>query len=257
MGCEAAGARYRFCAFGQARFVTTADEVVATAVERSYADAAIVACNFTGVTVVPEFVSAGDEAIMLHYFDGRDWKPSQSGRRKQDFGPSVNFKRQKVKMVNFEGLPKLSRLVIKSMVERVECLDGFVPVECGVIDYDPIMGAAIDRHQDDKWLWGERIATLSLLAASVMTFSFDTRHGQDKTDDNFPLVEVRVALPERSLLVMQGEARNTWSHAVLRQDITARRVSVTFRELASAFLPGGDFEAEGHRLVEKASTFNG
>lgn len=247
--------RAQFCAFGQTIKQEPSEEKVAAAFDQGYVDAAIVASAFTGVTVVPGIVSEHDEAKMQLYFDEQEWKPSQSGRRKQDYGPSVNFKRQKVKMTKFEGLPEVTRPLLKSMNEQVECLNGFVPVECGVIEYDPAKGAAIDRHQDDTWLWGERIATISLSAASVMTFSFDMRQDAEKIEDSSPLVEVKVAMPARSLLVMQGAARNIWSHAVLRQDIESRRISVTFRELASAFLPGGDHEAKGNRLVEVASSF--
>ena len=244
-----------FCAFGQMIAEEDIEGESTAAVDQCYADAAIVASTFTGVTVVHDVVSQLNEAKMLLYFDEQEWKPSQSGRRKQDYGPSVNFKRQKVKMAKFEGLPEVTRPLLKSMDEGVECLSDFVPVECGVIEYDPSKGAAIDRHQDDTWLWGERIATVSLLTASVMTFSFDTRQNEEITEDASPLVEIKVAMPARSLLVMQGAARNVWSHAVLRHDIKSRRISVTFRELASAFLPGGDHEAEGYRLVEIASSF--
>jgi len=317
----------------------------------SYASAALVARSFSGITLVEDFVPQDLEVSLLGHFGDREWKPSQSGRRKLDYGPGVNFKRQKVKLGPFIGLPAASRPVVKLFAADQRCagaLAGFVPIECGVIEYDPALGAQIERHRDDRWLWGERIATLSLAAATTMSFSIecddggngdggngdisgsgdgDGGHGghggdggdgdcdaspgdaspgearpldatpeagaaaaaisaasgtsealtgevgraavaiaagrrQQQTPQPQPrpekrqrLVEVRVALPGRSLLVMAGPARNAWSHAIHRRDIRGMRVSVTFRELAEAFQAGGAHEADGRALVERAATF--
>ena len=115
-----------------------------------------------------------------------------------------------------------------------------------------------------------------------------------------PQIEVRVELPERSVLVMAGAARHVWKHGIKRGDVgtvtathseppqsrpppsesesallrstpaiaaqglqlqeeggssrkRGTRVSITFRELAAAFLPGGDHEEDGRRLVERAA----
>ncbi len=42
---------------------------------------------------------------------------------------------------------------------------------------------------------------------------------------------VRVPLPRRSLLVMSGEPRYQWEHAILRKDIQSRRIVIAYREL--------------------------
>ena len=39
--------------------------------------------KFEGVTVIPDFISIDEEALIVKDIDNTSWKPSQSGRRKQ------------------------------------------------------------------------------------------------------------------------------------------------------------------------------
>jgi hypothetical protein len=57
--------------------------------------------------------------------------------------------------------------------------------------------------------------------------------------------------------VSRGEARYRWAHAILREDVRGRRISVTFRELAPDFLPGGEHEDMGARMLDVARRFEG
>ena len=94
----------------------------------------------------------------------------------QDYGPKVNFKRQKVKLGSFNGLPPFSEGLVKRMQQsdEMEELRGFTPVELCNLDYSPERGAAIDPHMDDNWIWGERLVTLNLLSSTYLTFSNDS-----------------------------------------------------------------------------------
>ncbi|VDM80118.1 unnamed protein product [Strongylus vulgaris] len=56
-----------------------------------------------GLFVVYDFLTEGEEADIMEMIDGVDWMLSQSGRRKQDYGPKVNFKHKKVKTDTFVG----------------------------------------------------------------------------------------------------------------------------------------------------------
>ena len=89
----------------------------------------------------------------------------------QDYGPKVNFKRQKVKLGSFNGLPPFSERLVKRMQSELEELRGFTPVELCNLDYSPERGSAIDPHMDDDWIWGERLITLNLLSPTYLTFS--------------------------------------------------------------------------------------
>ena len=90
----------------------------------------------------------------------------------QDYGPKVNFKRQKVKLGSFNGLPPFSERLVKRMQSEMEELRVFTPVELCNLDYSPERGSAIDAHMDDSWIWGERLVTLNLLSSTYLTFSF-------------------------------------------------------------------------------------
>ena len=127
-----------------------------------------------------------------------------------------------------------------------ELLD-FIPVELCNLDYSPEKGAAIDPHFDDFWLWGERLVTINFLS--------DTYLSMTKDDD--PMIEILVPMPQRSLIVVSGDARNLWKHGIHRTHIKDRRIAMTWRELTPEFLEGGPREHIGKRLINVALEFKG
>lgn len=208
---------------------------------------------FHGVFLWDNFVSEEEEIELIRKMDLDVWKESQSGRRKQDFGPKVNFKKRKVRLGGFCGLPDISQNLVQRM-SKEPLLAGFQPVEQCNLDYNPLRGSAIDPHLDDSWLWGERLVTINLLSDTVLTMSLEEglrELGQGEE------VRVAVHLPRRSLVVLYGEARHRWKHAIHRQDIHARRVCSTFRELSADFLTGGEQEELGSQLLNIALSFQG
>ena len=80
-----------------------------------------------------EFVSEKEEHALVQCLEADpNWKPSQSGRSKIDYGPQVNFKKQKVKIGGFKGLPTYA----KSVIEQIRALDGsFEAHEMSVLSY--------------------------------------------------------------------------------------------------------------------------
>ncbi|XP_037362780.1 alpha-ketoglutarate-dependent dioxygenase alkB homolog 4 [Talpa occidentalis] len=230
---------------------------------------------FPGVTLIEDFVTPEEEANMVQLMDQEPWKLSQSGRRKQDYGPKVNFRKQKLKTAGFSGLPSFSRELVQRM-SLYPVLEGFQPVEQCNLDYCPERGSAIEPHLDDTWLWGERLVSLNLLSPTVLSMSRETPGslllGLDPTGFPEPLVEgvmapsrsvlcqeveVAVALPRRSLLVLSGAARHQWKHAIHRRDIGARRVCTTFRELSAEFCSGGRQQELGQELLQLSLSFQG
>ncbi|EDQ88902.1 uncharacterized protein MONBRDRAFT_26078 [Monosiga brevicollis MX1] len=202
---------------------------------------------FTGVRVWLDFVTEAEETALVAQMDAWPWTDSQSGRRKQDFGPKANFKKKKVKAANFTGLPALARPLIPRLQALTADLKDFVPVEQCHLDYEPSRGAAIVPHFDDFWLWGERLITLNLLSTTFLCFQLP-----DEPD----ALEIAVPLPPRSLLEVKGVARMAWHHAVHRQDVSQRRIAMTWRELTPEFL-SGERQAEGHALLDLAATYTG
>eukprot|EP00055_Hartaetosiga_balthica_P008462 m.31661 g.31661 ORF g.31661 m.31661 type:complete len:290 (-) comp6322_c0_seq3:159-1028(-) len=201
---------------------------------------------FGGIKLSRNFISKEEENEIIELMDKWEWKPSQSGRQKQDFGPKVNFKRKKVKMGGFTGLPSFS----KSLVERMNALDAaknFVPVEQCHLNYTNAMGAAIDPHFDDEWVWGERLVTLNFAGSTVLSF----------TMDEFDHVEIEAPLPQRSLVVVGGNARFKFKHAIQRCFVPKRRIAATYRELGDEFVGDGALREIGLELVHVASSFSG
>ena len=175
----------------------------------------------------------------------------------------MNFKKRKVRLEGFQGLPASSRALVERMVQQ-PILEGFQPVEQCNLDYHPGRGSSIDPHLDDSWLWGERLVTVNMLSESVLTMSLpavqalELRLGSLETinhEDN-PEVQVAIRLPRRSLLVLYGEARHKWKHAIHRSDVLARRLCSTYRELSTEFLPGGLQAEVGLRLLDVALSFS-
>jgi len=250
---------------------------------------------FNGIKVIRDFVSEAEEDELMASLDGLEWDTSQSGRRKQNFGPRANFKKRKAKVgQNFRGFPQGTEFV-QQRFKEVPILEGYQTVEQCTIEYRPETGAGIDPHIDDCWIWGERIVQLNLLSDCVLTlFPY---HGEDRRKynladvDTYPAVVVvdqpggrvafnpfkavegqerrpyqfnadvpsdtlvRVPLPRRSLLVMYGEARYQWEHCILRDDVTSRRVIIAYRELTPPYLPGGPEEATGADIIQQATKF--
>ncbi|KAM3935552.1 alpha-ketoglutarate-dependent dioxygenase alkB homolog 4 [Leptodactylus fuscus] len=272
-------------------FVYIPEEGVAKGVEQTVA--AGWCFPFQGVSLIKEFVTEDEERDMVHVMDQDEWRLSQSGRRKQDFGPKVNFKKQKIKVAGFTGLPSFSKMLWERMKGHT-VLKGFLPVEQCNLDYNADRGSAIDPHFDDSWLWGERLVSLNLLADTVLTMTSasmdtlqlfssmnqdselngicsqnnnvtnvqsvlqgDTAHSTSKTLVPYSDVEVAIHLPRRSMVVIYGDARYNWMHAIHREHIKQRRVCSTFRELSAEFRTGGKEESQGQLLLDIALGFQG
>ncbi|KAG8590254.1 hypothetical protein GDO81_006693 [Engystomops pustulosus] len=292
--CESPAAELPKALHKTKSFVYVPEKGIAKGVERS--EAADWWFPFPGVTLIEEFVTEDEEGEMVHAMDQDQWRLSQSGRRKQDFGPKVNFKKQKIKLANFTGLPSISKVLWERMRSHT-VLAGFLPVEQCNLDYNFDRGSAIDPHFDDSWLWGERLVSLNLLSETVLTMSCSSSdnlqlistldqwtepngncvhntdegviRGQSELQDCVPHstsnttmvpyseVEVAIHLPRRSLVVLYGDARHKWMHAIHREHIKQRRVCSTFRELSAEFSAGGKEEAQGQMLLDIALGFQG
>lgn len=123
---------------------------------------------FHGIELYQNFISADEELALLHNLDQIPWETSQSGRRKQNFGPKANFKKRKVKLGSFAGFPACTKFIQDRFVS-VPCLQDYKTVEQCSIEYRPETGARIDPHIDDCWVWGERIVQLNIVSDSVLT----------------------------------------------------------------------------------------
>lgn len=230
-----------------------------------------------GIYIEMDFLSDREHDRLMQGIDSMAWDLSQSGRRKQNFGPKCNFKARKLRLGNFQGFPKFSRFV-QEKFEKVPILQGFQTIEQCSLEYDPARGASIDPHVDDCWVWGERIVTVNLLSDSVLRLTpnqYPRRYNLDlvetypKVVGNCVKIEtngsdgveacvedtVLVPMPRNSLLVMYGGARYDYEHRIVREDITDRRVCLAYREFTPIFLENGQFHEEGKLVTEMAKEF--
>jgi len=106
-----------------------------------------------GAYVFDNFLTEEEEEMLKKEMDKREWVNSQSGRRKQDFGPKANFKKKKAKLGTFVGIPEIMFPFFERIREIHPHLKDYNPVECLFLEYDPENGAHIDPHFDDDWLW--------------------------------------------------------------------------------------------------------
>ncbi|XP_026757736.2 alpha-ketoglutarate-dependent dioxygenase alkB homolog 4 [Galleria mellonella] len=240
--------------------------------------------EFPGVYIQMDFISEEEERFLMKNIDEVPWDISQSGRRKQNFGPKTNFKKKKIVAGSFDGFPEFSKF-LQQRFESVVLLKGYEVIEQCSLEYNPAKGASIDPHIDDCWIWGERIVTVNCLSDSVLTM---TRYYGDINKYNLlcakqypPIVStdgiitngieetaleankptrerdviVRIPMPRRSLLVLYGEPRYHWEHCVIREDITSRRVCLAYREFTPPYLKHGQHKDIGDEIREKAKLF--
>ncbi|CAJ0597673.1 unnamed protein product [Cylicocyclus nassatus] len=199
------------------------------------------AINIEGLYVVYDFLSESEEREIMEMIDGVEWMLSQSGRRKQDYGPKVNFKHKKVKTDTFVGMPEYADMLLEKMRNvSEEKLGNYTPFEMCNLEYDETKKSAIEMHHDDMWIWGNRLISINLLSGTVMTLANEERQ------------QLCYAwFPQRSLLCMADDARYEWKHAVLSHHIRGRRIALTMREPSKEFQEGGQlYEKYGKRLIE-------
>jgi alkylated DNA repair protein alkB family protein 4 len=214
--------------------------------------------GFQGVRIFPDFLSLSESDELLREIDRSMFVKAQSGKRKQHYGPKINFNKKKMKADDFQGLPAYAariedrlRRLAKSQpagdpFERASfaaALDAFETTDVFVLQYFEREESNLDFHTDDTFAYGELILDLSLESDSVLTFLRKNPGAGPKVMEC-----VRVPLPARSAAVVYGQARFGWEHAILSYDIADRRTSITLRTLHEDLRRS---EA-GQRVIEQA-----
>jgi len=176
-----------------------------------------------GATLLEEFITPDREHSLIDAIDASPWR-TDLRRRVQHYGWLYDYRARQVTADAYLGpLPQwLSE-------EAARLLEGHwfakLPDQTIVNEYEP--GQGISAHVDCTPCFGPVIASLSLGSACEMMF----RH--PKYSEPGALL-----LPPRSLLVLTGPARHTWTHAIAaRMSDTIngkcvprrRRISLTYR----------------------------
>jgi len=153
--------------------------------------------GFSGINIITDFISEEEERKLIEDIDLIPWDKSQSGRRKQNFGPKANFKKRKTKVGDFKGFPKSTQF-IQERFSTVPLLESYRTVEQCSIEYTPDTGACIEPHIDDCWIWGERIVQLNLLSSTYLSL---IPYRGDKTKYNLQDVETYPRIIENNKVV--------------------------------------------------------
>ena len=171
-----------------------------------------------GLLLVPDAVSASEEAELTARIDAAPLEPFQFGqwrgkRMTTHYGRAYDFSRHKLD----EAPPMPDWLA--ELRDRLAPLAGMDPAafEAGLlIRYDP--GAGIGWHRD-RPQYGD-VLGLSLGAPAVFRLRRRTEGGFERRT---------VDLPARSLYRLSGEVRWEWEHSIAPMDV--HRWSITFRTL--------------------------
>ncbi|XP_037961131.1 alpha-ketoglutarate-dependent dioxygenase alkB homolog 4 [Teleopsis dalmanni] len=233
--------------------------------------------RLSGILVLENFLTPSEGNDLMIELDKLPWTVSQSGRRKQNYGPKTNFKKRKLRNGNFSGFPATTEY-LQTRFKQIPLLRDFQSIEQCSLEYTEAKGACIDPHIDDCWIWGERVVTVNCLGSAVLTLKLYDSTGDISNRYNLDLVQeykhklispledvaelgqykdcvIRIPMPNLSLIVLYGAARYQFEHAVLREDITGRRVCLAYREFTPMYLKGGELEEEGNDITTNAKIF--
>ncbi|MFO0964048.1 MAG: alpha-ketoglutarate-dependent dioxygenase AlkB [Gemmataceae bacterium] len=176
-----------------------------------------------GLKYIPAFVADLDEAALVAAVDAQPWMADLK-RRVQHYGYRYDYKARKVDSAMYLGpLPAWARPLASRLVA-----DGYMaatPDQLIVNEYQP--GQGITAHVDCVPCFGPVVCSVTLGSQCVMDLSALEGSGTET-----------LFLERGSLLVLAGESRYKWRHAIpgRKSDKVAgqvlrrgRRVSLTFR----------------------------
>ena len=176
-----------------------------------------------GLRYVPDFVAGPAEVKLLAAVDGMGWRADLK-RRVQHYGYRYDYKARKVDPSMYLGPlpawagPLATRLAAAGYMDQA-------PDQLIVNEYEP--GQGISAHVDCVPCFGPVIGSVTLGSACTMEFSALEGAAAES-----------LRLERGSLVILAGEARYRWRHAIpgRKTDRVAgqavargRRVSLTFR----------------------------
>jgi alkylated DNA repair dioxygenase AlkB len=173
-----------------------------------------------GLRYVPDYLGAGEHDRVLATVSGLGWQ-EVGGRRIQFYGYWYDHAKGGVYRVGH--LPAWAAGLAARL--RRDGLSPHVADQLIVTEYQP--GEGIRPHVDAP-VFADVIVSVALGSACVMEFA---RHGQ---------ASLALFLEPRSAMVLSGEARHDWQHAIParaeddwegRTRPRTRRVSLTFRKM--------------------------
>jgi alkylated DNA repair dioxygenase AlkB len=186
-----------------------------------------------GLTLYTNFLSHEEQKILEEEIRSKPWSfvGAKGTRQVQQYGFEYKyFQRSFDKTTNIEKLPDFCDFVIDKMLEHK--LITHKPEQCIINKYEP--GQGISRHTDLE-AFGDTVVSMSLGSPTIFEFLLYAKDDDgncrlDKKEEFF--------LKPGTLLIMRGDARYKWQHAmpkrksdIIRGTKVKRktRISLTFR----------------------------
>lgn len=176
--------------------------------------------GISGLIYLQNYISDHHHAWLIGQIDSQVWDTSMK-RRVQHYGYRYDYKARNVTDEMYLGdLPPWLERIAQQLND--DGLIDVVPDQVIINEYEP--GQGISAHIDCQPCFGHRIFSISLGSSAIMEF---TQAGKEK---------VEVMLAPRSMVMMYGEARYNWKHAIpaRKQDNginRTRRLSLTLRKV--------------------------
>ncbi len=179
----------------------------------------------SGMKYLDDFVSAELEAELIELIENSRWLDDLK-RRVQHYGYKYDYKSRAVDESMFLGpLPQWAIAIGSKLV--VDGLFAVAPDQLIVNEYEP--GQGISAHVDCEPCFKDTIASITLGSGCQMDFT-SVESGEKRS----------IFLTPRSIVVLTGESRYDWRHAIAgrKSDVVegkriarSRRISLTYRNV--------------------------
>jgi alkylated DNA repair dioxygenase AlkB len=190
-----------------------------------FEEATPVTPTIAGLSYIPHYIDESTEAALLEVIDGQPWM-NDLKRRVQHYGWRYDYKARNVTSdLRIGALPDWLQTYAACLQQAGLLAE--TPDQVIINEYQP--GQGISAHIDCIPCFANTIASLSLGSPCVMDFT------HSKTGEKSSLL-----LEPRSLLVLNGDARYVWQHAIAGRKTDrykgqivsrTRRISLTFRKV--------------------------
>lgn len=180
---------------------------------------------FDGFYTIKSMITESESKDLINKINTYEWSESQSGRKKQDFSPKINYKRKKVKKINEFEFPIYTDS-LKDKINSVEFLSDFEIAGIGNLYYNKQKGAHIQPHIDDYWIWGNRIVGINLLSDTIITFTQETKD---------IVYELNFPIKKNEIYIMSDLSRYIWKHSIKKENINDERLVITIREFEKSY----------------------
>lgn len=181
--------------------------------------------DISGLTYISAYIDLETQSQLLAHIDASPWLTDLK-RRVQHYGYRYDYKTRGLNKDSYLGpLPAWLQPICQKLHD--DSIFPQAPDQVIVNEYEP--GQGISAHIDCVPCFDDTIASLSLGSTCVMDFA-NPKTGAKKS----------ILLEEGSLIILTGEARYEWTHAIAgkKSDIVngmkfyrGRRASLTFRNV--------------------------